>query len=132
MKIKKLQPLFEVLTISSLLFVSHQLFFYWNKTNPKYQNFSFSLETIYSFFSLSSIIIVAILLFVKQKSNDIVGYAFLLTTCLKIGITFAVWVPILNAKASTIGYEKINFFIIFALFLSIETVVTIRILNNNQ
>ena len=130
MKVKKLQPLFEVLIVSLLLFMAHKLFFYWNKTNPKYQNFNFTLETIYGFFSLSSIIIVAILLFVKQKSSDNVGFAFLLSTCLKIGITFAVLVPILNSKASTIGYEKINFFIIFALFLSLETVVTIRFLNN--
>jgi hypothetical protein len=130
MKVKKLQPLFEVLIVSLLLFMAHKLFFYWNKTNPKYQNFNFTLETIYGFFSLSSTIIVAILLFVKQKSSDNVGFAFLLMTCLKIGITFAVLVPILNSKASTIGYEKINFFIIFALFLSLETVVTIRFLNN--
>ncbi len=132
MKIKKLQPLFEVLTVSFLLFIAHKLFFYWNKTNPKYQNFYFSLETIYGFFSISSIIIVSILLFIKQKSIDIVGFTFLLTTCLKIGISFALLVPILNSKASNIGYEKINFFVVFALFLSIETAVTIRILNNNQ
>lgn len=132
MKIKKIQPLFEVLMVSSVLFVAHKLFFYWNMTNPKYQNYYFSLETIYGFFSLSSVMIVSILLFVKQKSSDNVGFTFMLTTCLKIGITFALLIPILNSKASNIGYEKINFFIIFALFLSIETVVTIRILNNNQ
>lgn len=132
MKIKKLQPLFEVLTVSLLLFVAHKLFFYCNKTNPKYQNFYFSLETIYGFFSICSLIIVSFLLFVKQKNIDIVGFTFLLTTCIKIGITFALLVPILNAKTATIGYEKINFFIVFVLFLSIETVVTIRILNNNQ
>jgi hypothetical protein len=132
MKIKKLQPLLEVLIISALLFIAHKLFFYWNKTNPKYQNFYFSLETIYFFFSLSSIIIVSILLFVKQKSSDNVGFTFMLTTCLKIGITLFLLMPILNSKSSDIGFEKFNFFVVFALFLSIETVVTIGILNNNQ
>jgi hypothetical protein len=132
MKIKKIQPLFEVLMVSSVLFVAHKLFFYWNMANPKYQNYYFSLETIYVFFSLSSLIIISILLFVKQKSSDNVGFTFMLTTCLKIGIAFALLIPILNSKASNIGYEKINFFVIFALFLSIETAVTIRILNNNQ
>jgi hypothetical protein len=132
MKIKKLQPLLEVLIISAFLFTAHKLFFYWNKTNPKYQNFYFSLETIYFFLSLSSIIIVSILLFVKQKSSDNVGFTFMLTTCLKIGITLFLLMPILNSKSSDIGFEKFNFFVVFALFLSIETVVTIRILNNNQ
>lgn len=132
MKIKKLQPLLEVLIISAFLLTAHKLFFYWNKTNPKYQNFYFSLETIYFFFSLSSIIIVSILLFVKQKSSDNVGFTFMLTTCLKIGITLFLLMPILNSKSSDIGFEKFNFFVVFALFLSIETVVTIGILNNNQ
>jgi hypothetical protein len=40
--------------------------------------------------------------------------------------------PILNSKIANIGYEKINFFIVFSIFLSIETVVSVRILNNNQ
>jgi len=37
----------------------------------------------------------------------------------------------LNSKIANIGYEKINFFIVFIVFLTIETVVTVRILNNN-
>lgn len=132
MKIKKSQPIFEVLIVSLLLFVAHKLFFYWNENNPKYQNFSFSLETIYGFFSFSSIIIVSILLFVKHKSKDNVGYTFMLVTSLKTGISFALLNPILNSGLPNSGVEKINFFIVFALFLTIETVVTVRILNNRQ
>ena len=132
MKIKKFQPVFEVLIVSLLLFLAHKLFFYWNENNPKYQNFYFSLETIYGFFSFSSIIIVSILLFVKHKSKDNVGNTFMLITCLKTGISFALLNPILNSGSQNIGIEKINFFVIFALFLALETVVTARILNNNQ
>ena len=72
------------------------------------------------------------LLYVKQKNIDNVGFTFLFATCLKIGISFVLLMPILNSKISNIGYEKINFFIVFAIFLSIETVVAVRILNNNQ
>ena len=132
MKIKKFQPIYEVLIVSLLLFMAHKLFFYWNENNPKYQNFYFSLETIYGFFSFSSIIIVSILLFVKNKSKDNVGNTFMLITCLKTGISFALLNPILNSGSQNIGIEKINFFVIFALFLALETVVTARILNNNQ
>ena len=80
MKIKKFQPIYEVLIVSLLLFMAHKLFFYWNENNPKYQNFYFSLETIYGFFSFSSIIIVSILLFVKNKSKDNVGNTFILVS----------------------------------------------------
>ena len=132
MKIKKFQPIFEVLIVSLLLIVAHKLFFYWNENNPKYQNFYFSLETIYGFFSFSSIIIVSFLLFVKHKSKDNVGNTFMLITCLKTGISFALLNPILNSGNQNVGIEKINFFVIFALFLALETVVTARILNNNQ
>ena len=132
MKLKKFQPLLEVLIAAILCFGIHNLFFYYNQNNPNYQHFHFDLTTIYSFFLTCSLIIILLLLFVKQRSIDNVGFTFLFATCLKIGISFALLTPILNSKISNIGYEKINFFIVFAIFLTIETVVTIRILNNNQ
>ena len=132
MKLKKFQPLLEVFIASFLIFGFHKAFFYFNEKNPNYQNFRFSLEKIYSFFLICSLLIIFILTLVKEKSIDNVGNAFLLTTCLKIGISFVLLNPILNSGNPNIGFEKMNFFVIFALFLIIETVVTIRILNNNQ
>jgi len=132
MKIKKIQPLIEVLVVSILLFLAHKLFFYCNETNIKHQNFYFKLETIYGFFTISSLFIVSLLLFIKQKSKDNVGLTFMLITCIKIGASLTILMPILNSKTSTIGLEKINFFIIFSFFLLTETVVTIKILDNNQ
>ena len=132
MKLKKFQSLLEVFIASFLIFLIHKAFFYFNENNPKYLNFHFSLEVIYSFFLVCSFIIILLLILVKEKSIDNVGNAFLLTTCLKIGISFVLLNPILNSGNPNIGFEKMNFFVIFALFLIIETVVTIRILNNNQ
>jgi hypothetical protein len=132
MKLKKFQPLLEVFIASFLIFGFHKAFFYFNEKNPNYQNFRFSLEKIYSFFLICSLLIIFILTLVKEKSIDNVGNAFLLTTCLKIGISFVLLNPILNSGNPNIGFEKMNFFVIFALFLIIETIVTIRILNNNQ
>jgi hypothetical protein len=45
---------------------------------------------------------------------------------------YAVLYPILHLPGAEAKIEKIDFFIVFALFLAIETVVTIRILNNKQ
>ena len=132
MKLKKFQPLLEVFIASFLIFGFHKAFFYFNGKNPNYQNFRFSLEKIYSFFLICSLLIIFILTLVKEKSIDNVGNTFLLTTCLKIGISFVLLNPILNSGNPNIGFEKMNFFVIFALFLIIETIVTIRILNNNQ
>ncbi len=132
MKLKKFQPLLQVFIAAILCFGIHNLFFYYNQNNPNYQHFNFSLTTIYTFFLVCSLVIILLLLYVKQKNIDNVGFTFLFATCLKIGISFVLLMPILNSKISNIGYEKINFFIVFAIFLSIETVVAVRILNNNQ
>jgi len=132
MKLKNFQPLLEVFIAAILCFGIHNLFFHYNLNNPNYQHFNFSLTTIYGFFLTCSLVIILLLLFVKKRSIDSVGFTFLFATCLKIAISFALLMPILNSNNSNIGYEKINFFIVFTIFLTIETVVAVRILNNNQ
>jgi hypothetical protein len=132
MNLKKIRPIVEVIVISILVFGMHKLFFYVNEENPKFQNFHFPIEYIYVFFFICSTIIIGILLFVKSKNIDNVGYIFLWVTTIKMAISYAILYPILNSGNINVNSEKINFFIIFALFLTIETVVTIRMLNNNQ
>lgn len=132
MKLKKYQPILEVIVIALLAYLLHTLFFYLNNDNPKFQNFHTSVETIYGFFTICSIVILFILIKVKDKSQEQVGYVFLLVTCAKMGIAYVVLSPILHSGNPNVGIQKINFFIIFAVFLAIETVVTIRILNNKQ
>jgi len=132
MNIKKHQPLLEVLAISVLAYFIHKLFFSLNENNVKFQNFHFPIEFIFGFFFICSVLIVLILIKVNEKSIDNVGYTFLLTTCIKMGISYAVLSPILHSGNPNAETEKINFFIIFALFLAIETIVTARILNNKQ
>jgi len=132
MKSKKYQPILEVIVVAILVFLLHKLFFYLNANNPKFQNFHTSVEALYGFFTLCSVIILFILIQVKEKSQEQVGYVFLFATCTKMGIAYAVLSPILHSGNPNVGIQKINFFIIFAVFLTIETVVTIRILNNKQ
>ena len=132
MKLKKYQPILEVIVIAILAYLLHKLFFYLNANNPKFQNFHTSVEALYGFFTLCSVVILFILLKVKDKSQEQVGYVFLLVTCAKMGIAYAVLSPILHSGSPNVGIQKINFFIIFAVFLVIETVVTIRILNYKQ
>lgn len=132
MILKKYQPILEVIIIAILAFLLHKLFFYLNANNPKFQNFHTSVEALYGFFSLCSVIILFILIKVKDKSQEQVGYVFLLVTCAKMGIAYAALSPILHSSNPNVAIQKINFFIIFAVFLTIETVVTIRILNNKQ
>lgn len=132
MNLKKYQPVFYTGIISLLVYLLHKLFFYFNQNNPKFQNFYFQIEIVYSFFLVCSFLIVFALIKVKEKNIDNVGFAFLWLTCIKIGFSFAFLSPILHSGNPNVRIEKLNFFIIFAIFLTIETFVTAKILNNKQ
>lgn len=130
LNLKKHQPILEVVAVSIVGYFVHKLFFYIERNNPSFQNFQCSIEIIYGFFLVCSISIVFILIQIKARSIDNVGYIFLLLTCIKMGISYAFISPILDSDAQNLAVEKMNFFIVFALFLAIETTVTIRMLNN--
>jgi len=132
MNFKKYRPILEVVFISIVVYLIHKLLFFLNDINPNFQGFHFPIEIIYGFFLICSILIILILIKVKSKNIDNVGYTFLLVTFIKMAISYTVLSPILHSENPNLETEKLNFFIIFALFLTIETIVTIRILNNKQ
>ncbi len=132
MNLKKYQPILEVFLLSVIVYLVHKLFFVLNENNPKFDNFHFPIEVVYGFFFVCSVVILFILIKVKGKNIDNVGYTFLLVTFVKMALSYAVLSPILDSGNPNVKIEKLNFFIIFALFLTIETIVTARILNNKQ
>lgn len=131
MALKKYQPLLEISLISVVVYALHKLFFFLNK-NIKFQNFYLPIEIIYIFFFCFSIIILFILIKVKEKNIDNVGSVFILVTFIKMAFSYGILYPINHSGIQNMKTEKIDFFIIFALFLTIETIVTIRLLNNKQ
>lgn len=132
MNLKKLRPILETVTISFLVYLLHKVFLWLNASNPKFQNFHFTLEMVYGFFFICSVLIVLILIKVKEKNIDSVGFAFIWATLIKMGFSYALLTAISQSGNPNVRVEKINFFIIFALFLTIETIITIRFLNNKQ
>lgn len=132
MNFKKYQPLMEVTLLSILVYLVHKLVFFLNENNPNLQGFHFPIEVVYGFFFVCSLLIVLILIKVNEINIDNVGFTFLLVTFIKMGLSYIILSPILNSGNLNVRTEKIDFFIIFALFLTIETIVTVRILNNKQ
>ncbi len=47
-----------------------------------------------------------------------------------MGISYLLLEPILHSGNPNVKIEKMNFFIVFALFLTSETVLTVKILNS--
>ena len=130
MNIKSINPLLEVTFSALFLFVLHKLYFF--LLGSETDTFYFSIEVVYGFFFAASLTIIVILMLIKKKNIDSVGFVFLLITSLKIVISYFLLRKIIINDGQHLQTEKLHFFIVFAVFLAIETVVTIRILNKKQ
>lgn len=118
--------------ISIIAFVIN--FFLVENVLPKHElvKWTYSIANLYSMFFVFSVVIMSLLLFVRTKNLDYVGYTYLIVTSVKMGIAYFLLRPILATTTDENSTEKINFFIVFICFLAIETLLTIRILNNKQ
>lgn len=92
------------------------------------RNFVYSISELYLYFFLASAFILTVLIYIKQRNFDHVGYAFMLLTTLKMVGAYFLWIPVRAANHPT---EKLHFYLVFVLFLAIETLITIRKLLQN-
>ena len=131
-KIREYQPILEILLASVSTFLVHKLAFFFLDYQTIESTFQYSLFQVYLFFLFCSVCIVFILIQVKKRDLDNVGNGFLLLTLIKIGIAFLFANPIVSSTSKFKDIERMDFFIVFAVFLTIETMATIGILNNKQ
>lgn len=132
MDFKKYTPILEVLKIVIPVFILHKSIVSFSDLVKTTQTFHYSLEILYGFFLMASLLILLVLVKIKEKNLDNVGYAFLLLTSLKMAVSYFVLRPILLDTHQSQHSEKINFFIIFMFFLATETIIAIRLLNDKQ
>lgn len=116
--------------VAIVLYIIHQLIFWGLNINQ--DHFKYSLETLYVFFVVLSAILFQILWVVKEKSFDNVGMSFLLATSIKMIMCFVLLRPILQTTHADNSIERINFFLLFIVFLAIETLFTIGLVNIKQ
>jgi hypothetical protein len=132
MSSKTYKPILELIIITVLLYILHKIVFLIVGFSDQAVAFRYSLEQLYGFFFLSSIVLIFVLIKVKQISLDHVGYTFLIITSMKMAISYLFVRPILQDTHPYQNYDKVNFLVVFMLFLTIETAITARLLNNNQ
>lgn len=130
MNLKNYKPLLNLLLSAGIAYLIHKIIFY--LLEIKEATFLYSIEMLYLLFLGMSTVIFIILLKVKQRNFDNVGMSFLLSTSVKMIFCYLILKPILRLNTHDNSLEKFNFFGIFVLFLTIETVLTIRILNKKQ
>jgi len=130
MNLKKYKPLLLLILSAGTAYLFHKTIFYGLKINTV--DFHYSLEMLYTIFLFFSVSIGIVLLRVKEKSFDNVGMSFLFATSVKMIFCFLVLRPILKVTSQNNTIEKTNFLATFFLFLAIETVFTIRLVNEKQ
>lgn len=131
MKVQILKTIFATIGMALLLFFINRLILTHPNFKAGFELFQVSLTFIYFLFTLFSILILVTLIFVQRKNNDVVGMSFMLITTFKTILYYVIFSKIISTdNANTV--ERINFFVVFILFLVIETLITIRLLNKKQ
>jgi hypothetical protein len=131
MLLKRLGFLPSLLKITIPVFLLHLLIFQIPSLATSETHFFYTIPFLYFLYFIFSVIILIALFKVSKNNFDNVGMTFLISTSIKMAVSYFILRPILNsANENTI--EKVNFFTIFILFLAIETIITIRLLNKNQ
>lgn len=132
MNLEKFESIFTLIVLGFMGFIIHKLLFYFFVPKNYETDFVYPISLLYFFFFLFSTLLILILDKVKQKNINSVGFTFLFLTTFKMVVAYVFLKPILTLNLPKTPIEKMSFFIIFVYFLAIETLVTIRILNNKQ
>jgi hypothetical protein len=130
MNFKTQKPILSLTALAGIAYLLHKIIFFAFKINVT--SFQYSIEVLYLLFFGMSTLIFIVLLKVKEKSFDNVGMSFLLGTSVKMVFCYLILKPILHIVTFDNTIEKVNFFGMFILFLSMETVLTIRILKEKK
>ncbi|MBP6041008.1 MAG: hypothetical protein KA509_04295 [Flavobacterium sp.] len=118
------------IAIVTLFYFFHELIFASMEIST--DDFSYSLLSLYLFFGIFSMALMLVLFQVRSRNFDLLGMSFLIVTTVKMMTCFFFVRPIFKSVSVTAPVEKINFFVMFIVFLAIETLVAIRILNEKQ
>ncbi len=128
----KYAPLLSVTVIAPFLALINYLVLQFLLPHAIYKAFYYSIFVFYGFFALTTALLLAILIKLNDKKADQIGYFFLIGTTIKMGLSYAVMLPVLNQENINNNPEKFNFFIVFIIFLLIEVVFTYKLLESND
>ncbi len=115
--------------ISIILFGIHKIIFTFLELKNIENNFKYSLVILYSMLTTATLLIYIISILISKKNFDVVGMSFMLMTSVKTILFYLLIRSVVKGTLEINHIEKINFMITFFIFLAIETVFVIRLLN---
>lgn len=132
MQSKKYALLIKVLLIALPLAFFNYLALKYLLPEDVFKAFHYSVLELYLFFTIASVLVLGVLIRMKDKHRDQLGYVFLLASSIKLAFCYLMLLPVLQKEGIAADWEKINFFMIFVLFLAIEVVFTSKLLNDTK
>ncbi|WP_333807978.1 hypothetical protein [Flavobacterium sp.] len=121
---KKLPIIVQVLIVSLVFFLIHfGIVSYLDKLDLMKFLMSYSLQFV------MTISIVLAMIKIYEIAKEQLGFAFLGLSTLKVGISYFFATEYLFQNQQMLQINKINFFVIFLFFLSVDVYFTIRLLN---
>ena len=131
MKVQIFKIAITTISLTLLLFFGNVIFLENTDYSANFELYKFPLVITYLVFLLFSISILITLLIVNHKNKDIVGMTFMLITTFKTAVCYFIFSNVISSdNENTI--ERINFVIVFSVFLTMETLITIQLLNKKQ
>ena len=118
MTVKHYSPLLKITVVAIIFYILNKLFFLLPDYKAAYTSYHYSLEVVYLFFWICSLVVLGAVLKVNAKSPDNTGFAYMGSTLVQMGLCYIMLRPILANDSA--GFEKINFFIIFMLQQKIQ------------
>jgi hypothetical protein len=92
----------------------------------------FSILNVYAFNFAMTFCSLAALLFIQKNFNDKVGYTFLGLGIIKMMLSLVYLMPLIKSAFLNKIPDTLNFFFCYFLFLLMESIVTVKMLNKNN
>jgi len=129
---KKYAVIFRLFQIAPILALLHILIFKFGVSAQTYQEFHYPIYGIYLFFLILSLAILLFLIRIKETKPEQIGFVFLVLISIQFALSYIFLMPVLEREGASVYIEKINFFVIFIIFLALEVFLTSRLLNDKQ
>lgn len=111
-----------LLLVYGISFLINQIF----QFNEKWKETDYSFNQVFVFFAFSSLILFLIHFIIYKKKKEQLGFVFLVTLTLKVAACFLFMREIVNV------FEKYYAFVYFFVFLLIDVLIAVRLLNKKE
>jgi hypothetical protein len=122
-----IKPAIFLLVFTATLFLCHHFII-----SATYKDsFFYATWHIYAFLGVSAFIILFVTHFIHKNLPDKTGFTFMALSIFKIAASVLFFIPLMKADVPDPVGDVLNFFVPYFLFLIVEVLIAIRLINSN-